>query len=36
MNLFEKIPPAYKKAIEWSKREEEFEKRAELLSNTQS
>jgi 3-methyladenine DNA glycosylase AlkD len=28
MNLFEKVPLAYKKAIEWSKRKEEFEKRA--------
>lgn len=28
MNLFEKSPIAYKKAIEWSKRKPEFEKRA--------
>jgi 3-methyladenine DNA glycosylase AlkD len=27
-NLFDKTPFAYKKAIEWSRREEEFEKRA--------
>ncbi|GAI34847.1 unnamed protein product [marine sediment metagenome] len=28
MNLFEKLPLAYKKAVEWSSRNEEFVKRA--------
>jgi len=28
MNLFEKLPFAYKKAVQWSSREREFEKRA--------
>lgn len=28
MNLFDKVPLAYKKAIEWARRKEEFQKRA--------
>lgn len=28
MNLFDKLPNAYKKAIEWAKRKQEFQKRA--------